>query len=43
MKDLLKDNLLWILIPFVLALVAIGVLLWLSSKDTGSTEFVYGL
>ena len=43
MKDFLKDNMLWILIPFLLALVAIGVFLVLANGSSGSTTFVYGL
>ncbi len=43
MKDFLRENLLWILIPFLLALVAIGVAMIIMKGDSGSTEFVYGL
>ena len=40
MRDFLRDNWLWIVLPFVLILVGLGVIIAVSEQDPASS-FVY--
>ena len=44
MLDFIKENLLWIVVPFVLVVAAVGILLYVTSGDGGADNgFVYNV